>query len=32
MQRHTWVDDYFWLRDDKRKDADMIASLKAENR
>jgi oligopeptidase B len=28
---HTRVDKYYWLRDDKRKDPQILAHLKAEN-
>jgi oligopeptidase B len=28
---HTRIDDYYWLRDDQRKDPDVLAFLQAEN-
>ncbi len=31
LHGHTRVDEYFWLRDDTRKDPDMLAYLAAEN-
>ena len=28
---HKRVDDYYWMRDDKRKDLEILAQLEAEN-
>ena len=32
LHGHTRVDEYFWLRDDSRKDPEMLAYLEAENK
>ncbi|MCC3861977.1 S9 family peptidase [Pseudemcibacter aquimaris] len=29
---HTRIDDYYWMRDDERKDPEMLAHLEAENK
>ena len=31
LHGHTRVDEYYWLRDDSRKDPQMLAYLEAEN-